>query len=209
MDVDGDDGYSDDDLDALADDTFHRLEEHAITSTQQVAQGNHAFFPPHGWPHNKASMPLASGLERLPVGSGLGLQEDFDYPQQPSSDYGEMDDELLDGEIYDAAEEPGVNAIQASRAAHISYRESTQREHWRQQRYAIPPVQPESGPQRARTGPQLSNGTHASRAKTRAIDETLDNDSVPQPGSQADMTTLQAQLLEVCESKWSKSINYL
>ncbi|KAL8946536.1 MAG: hypothetical protein Q9222_007080 [Ikaeria aurantiellina] len=144
MDVDEDEEYSDDDLDALPDDTFHKLQEDAFTSTQQAAPVRGARLPPIARLHDKAPGTITHGLGDLSVGGILrpfASQTDFDYPHQPSSDYGDLEDDMLDGEIYDAAEEPSTNAIQASRAASVPYGESTQREHWRKQRYGMPSMQ--------------------------------------------------------------------
>ncbi|KAL8712002.1 MAG: hypothetical protein Q9220_003698 [cf. Caloplaca sp. 1 TL-2023] len=141
MDVDEDEDYSDDDLDALPDDTFHKLQEDAFTSTQQAAWGRGARPTPHAKLHDKAQGAITQGLGNLSVRGvfePFAPQADDNYPHQPSSDYGDLEDDMLDGEIYDAAEEPGINAIQASRAASIPYGESTQRELWRKQRYGMP-----------------------------------------------------------------------
>ncbi|KAL9016929.1 MAG: hypothetical protein Q9185_005715 [Variospora sp. 1 TL-2023] len=171
MDVDEDDGYSDDDLDALPDDTFRRLQEHAITSTQHAARDNHTSFLPAPRSQGKAPAALTGGLERLSVAHGLGPQDDLAFPQNPSSDYGDFDDEMLDGDIYDAAEEPGINAIQASRAANLPHAESTQREPWRQQRYAIPQFDNKPGLLHAQAGQRLREGVNGSRPKTKeAVD---------------------------------------
>ncbi|KAI4096304.1 MAG: hypothetical protein LQ344_001130 [Seirophora lacunosa] len=200
MDVDEDDGYSDDDLDALPDDTLDRLQEHAITSTQQAIRDSHASFLPAHTPQGNAPAALAGGLERLSVANGLPLEDDQGFPQHPSSDYGDLDDEMLDGEIYDAAEEPGINAIQASRAANVPHGESTQRELWRHQRYAIPQLNNEPGISRAQAAQGVLEGGNGSRPKTKETTDrpnadNEDNDS--QSGSQAGMKALQAQILEL------------
>lgn len=196
MDVDGDGEYSDDDLDLLPDDTFHRLQEHAITSTQQAPRVNNASHPSLGPPTKKASVPLAGDLNRLSVTEDSVLQDDLDFPHQPSSDYGDLDDDMLDGEIYDAAEEPGVNAIQASRAANISFNESTQRELWRKQRYSVPSHRDLDLPQ-VKAKPPISNGARSSQHESGEDGEhSVYNDDVG-INRQSDLDALQAQILEV------------
>ncbi|KAL9600069.1 MAG: hypothetical protein Q9219_003439 [cf. Caloplaca sp. 3 TL-2023] len=192
MDVDEDGDYSDDDLDALPDDTFHQLQEHAITSTQHAATTNnvHPFQP-----ENKISGALAGGVERLSFSRHPAVEEDLDFQHHPSSDYGDLDDDMLDGEIYDAAEEPAVNAVHASKAADIPRGESTQRELWRKQRYSVS-SHPGLEPTLARAGPQLRNGntTHLERRKAG---ERLSNKDTSDPAHQSDLDTLHAQVLEL------------
>ncbi|KAI4279117.1 MAG: hypothetical protein L6R35_006064 [Caloplaca aegaea] len=200
MDVDEDDGYSDDDLDALPDDTFRRLQEHAITSTQHAARDNHTSFLPAPRSQGKAPAALTGGLERLSVANGLGPQDDLAFPQHPSSDYGDLDDEMLDGDIYDAAEEPGINAIQASKTANLPHAESTQREPWRQQRYAIPQFDNKPGLLHAQAGQRLREGVNGSRPKTKEAVDMPHVDNVGDSGhsvSQSGMEAMQAQLLEL------------
>lgn len=196
MDVDGDGEYSDDDLDLLPDDTFHRLQEHAITSTQQAPRGNNASRPSLALPPKKTSAPLAGDLRRLSVAEDLVLQEGLDFPQQPSSDYGDLDDDMLDGEIYDAAEEPGVNAIQASRAANIPFAENTQRELWRRQRYSVPSHHNLDLPQ-VRAKPPKSNFAPGSQLKSREDDEYSSQNGDAGTERQPDLDVLQAQILEL------------
>lgn len=197
MDVDEGDDYSDDDLDALPVDAFHTLEEHAITSTQQAATRNHVSYLPAGNAQNKGPGPLANRLERLSVVSGLGPKEDSGYPQQPSSDYGDLDDEMLDGEIYDAAGEPGVNAIQASRAASIPYSDNTQREHRRQQRYGMPSKHPDPGPPQVDAEASGGKGVNGVHLKPIEAVQTLYDGGNTRSGQQSDVVALQAQIEEV------------
>lgn len=129
-----DDGYSDDDLDALPDHDFHELQENAIRLTQQprdrhVSLSNLKSPRAHG---------IAGGLGRLSVGgkdSYNGLPEE---PHQASSDYGDFDDEMLEGEIFDAAEQPALVSRHDNRVIGHITSENTQREQWRQQRYGVP-----------------------------------------------------------------------
>ena len=121
----GDDGYVDDELDTLPVDAFHELQEDAVRSTQQ------ALLPVAQQPNPGV---LAGGFGRLSVGPdvkayGKGLQE-------PSSDYGDFDDEMLDGEIFDGADQ--YTTYDRAQSV-VPAGESTQREQWRLQRHGAPP----------------------------------------------------------------------
>ena len=127
--IEEDDGYSDDDLDALPVQAFQELQQDAIRSTQQ---------------------PRALGKDPLPyvnrdgaTNGRLGAFEKLSidhqgnsYAHQPSSDYGDFDDEMLDGEIFDAAEEPSILPEESNTVRVLG--ESTQREQWMQQGYGDP-----------------------------------------------------------------------
>lgn len=199
MDVDEDDGYSDDDLDALPVDTFQTLQHHAIISTQQAAGTSCSSVLPAFKPHKGVSGALSGGLERLSVtGRGPSVQDEFDDPQHPSSDYGELDDEMLDGEIYNAAEGPGIDPVEASRAANIAYGVNTQRELWRERRYGGPSVPTNSGLPGMQVAPPLPNGNHGSPSNTREAKGFSNGVSAPISELQPDINDLQTQLLEVC-----------
>lgn len=132
-----DDGYSDDDLDALPEYAFDELQENAVKSTQQptarlqLPDQNRSLRPVTGG--------KTDGLSRLPGGGLVHNDHGSHAPPQPSSDYGDFDDEMLDGEIFDAAEEPALAA--KYEASHVSgpIGERTQREQWPQQRYGQSP----------------------------------------------------------------------
>lgn len=102
--VDEEDGYSDDDLDALPVDAFHELQQNAIRSTQPPEYRNKSAHPVG------TSVQLPGPVGRIAVHGNLDNASNTSfartYAQQPSSDYGDFDDEMLDGEIFDAAEEP-------------------------------------------------------------------------------------------------------
>lgn len=131
--VDEGDGYSDDDLDALPVDTFHELQQNAIRSTQ----------PPEY--HDDLAHPVGRPVQLLgPAGriADHGNVENASntpitrtYAHQPSSDYGDFDDEMLDGEILDAAEEPVIITGREGGVVGRPIGESTQREEFRQQRF--------------------------------------------------------------------------
>ena len=126
-----DDAYSDDDLDALPVNAFQELQEDAFRSTQQprgdVLQNISSIQRP-------APAEMCGSFDRLSV--GLDAAAHLQRPQEPSSDYGDFDDEMLDGEIFDGAEQFAANARTGSA---FPLGERTQREQWRQQRYGLPP----------------------------------------------------------------------
>ncbi|KAL8651468.1 MAG: hypothetical protein Q9226_004694 [Calogaya cf. arnoldii] len=182
--------YSDDDLDALPDGTFQELQEHALESTQQAARER----PPTLPPQKRTPAAIAQGLERLSVRGPhppFTSQRESNFPQLPSSDYGDLDDEMLDGEIYDTAEEPGANAIQASRAASLPVAaENTQREQWRAQRYGPLPKHMQSNvPQRYE-----SQGNHI---KLGDVQETASDHDTVRHSIPPDIDALNAQILEL------------
>ncbi|KAL8660652.1 MAG: hypothetical protein Q9202_006356 [Teloschistes flavicans] len=206
MDVDEDGGYSDDDLDALPDDAYHQLQEHAIASTQHAAKATYPTLPPAlppaGRVQNKAPGALTGGLERLSVAPNhptFSTEPWQEFPNQPSSDYGDLDDDMLDGEIYDAAEEPGVDAIQASRAANLQYGESTQREQWRHQRCSIPATRLDLTVPPAQTTVQqrMLDGTNGHHVEAREAEELASPKDGSRSSIQPDIDALHAEILEL------------
>jgi len=134
----GDDGYSDDHLDALPDHALEELQENAIRSTQQtITRGQ---LPAPGQSSRAGDPDPAGGFGRSLVGEAvtdIPLQR---VPLLPSSDYGDFDDEMLDGEIFDAAEEPALAAEYEAANGLRGIGETTQREEWRQRRYGPSPL---------------------------------------------------------------------
>lgn len=124
-----DDDYSDDDLDALPDRAFHELQETAIQSTQPILN------PQVQLPTLKHSARLAGGLGLLSVGGPTSHAPNQHAFQAPSSDYGDFDEEMLDGEIFDAAEEPALVTKCEADTGGKEPGEFTQREQWRLQHY--------------------------------------------------------------------------
>lgn len=99
--IEEDDGYSDDDLDALPVHDFHELQQDAIRSTQQprvLEQGQRPYVSHESVVNNR---PRGSGKSSVNANGNS-------YSHQPSSDYGDFDDEMLDGEIFDAADQPSI-----------------------------------------------------------------------------------------------------
>ena len=99
--IEEDDGYSDDELDELPVNDFHELQQEAIRSTQQPQLVGRSYHP-HG-NYNATSNTRQSAHDELSVDDNC-----TSYPHQPSSDYGDFDDEMLDGEIFDAAAPPSI-----------------------------------------------------------------------------------------------------
>lgn len=131
------DGYSDDDLDALPDHAFHELQENAVRSTQQPK--SRVQLPAFTHSLRPEAVGIAAGFDRLTVGGLVSNASGARLPQQPSSDYGDFDDEMLEGEIFDAAEQPALAAEYEGNAVQGQTGKSTQREQCRQQRYSLPP----------------------------------------------------------------------
>ena len=198
-----DEGYSDDDLDALPDHTFHELQEKAFSSTQQpIARPQ---LPALRQPPRPDAPALAGGFGRLAVaGASVHAGNSHDF-QPPSSDYGDFDDEMLDGEIFDAAESPNLAAKYDTRAINERVGESTQREHWRQQRYGLPPdsTTPEQHTRQQRATRISAPNLAVPNAKYNDVQFSLPvrneaRDSIPEPvQSVTDVEELQAQVRKV------------
>lgn len=138
--VDEGDGYSDDDLDALPADAFQELQQNAIRSTQQLGH-KEQLAPPSGFVQGLSeSEDPRRGFRNLAVSSNAFYKAPAQVrPQQASSDYGDFDDEMLDGEIFDAAEEPVILKERIGGFASRPLGANTQREQWRPQRFGAPP----------------------------------------------------------------------
>ncbi len=215
-----DEGYSDDDLDALPDHTFHELQEKAFSSTQlPIARPQ---LPALRQPPRHDPPALAGGFGRLAVaGASAHASNPHDF-QTPSSDYGDFDDEMLDGEIFDAAELPTLAARYDTRAIDERVGETTQREHWRQQRYGLPPPDSRTPEQHTRqqraariSGPNVAvPNTKYNDHQIRGPVQNEARDSIPEPfQGVADVEALQAQVQKVSVvqnsmtgGKWADSI---
>lgn len=206
----GDDGYSDDDLDALPDHAFHELQQDAFRSTQQPR--NPVELPPVLPPHRPWTANLAGGFGRLPV---VGDAADYRYGgHQPSSDYGDFDDEMLDGEIFDGAEQATVATKYEGAHAAGPAGESTQREQWRQQRYGQPPAKAGYSSQQQVGLGQAASTTYLQHGASNSSKHLTDDfhGQYPKPGAllaleSADVDSLQAQVQKV--ESLSRSPEYL
>lgn len=199
-----DDGYSDDDLDALPDHAFHELQEKAFRSTQQpIARPQ---LPALRQPPRQDPPGLAGGFGRRSVAGVSNHAGNSHNFQTPSSDYGDFDDEMLDGEIFDAAEHPNLAARYDTKAVEERAGETTQREHWRQQRYGLPPPDSRTPEQHTRQQP----ATHISRPNVAIPDAKYSDiqirgpmlhgarESIAEPvQGVADVEALQAQVQKV------------
>lgn len=124
-----DDGYSDDDLDTLPVHAFQELQQNAIRSTQQPQV------------HEQGQMPYPA---LVVVANGrLGISEQpsiaangNNYTHQPSSDYGDFDGEMLDGEIFDATEQQSI-LLGESKPLRVAD-ENAYMEPWTQREYGGP-----------------------------------------------------------------------
>ena len=210
-DIDEDDGFLDDDLDALISQDFLELQQRALRSTQQQKPTFPAVPRLQEISH---TMPVGSG-RRSPRGSIDGKSRPLAqaYTDNPSSDYGDLDDEVLDAGLLDVSRDPLHTAI-ANAAGHRPQGESTQREQWRQQRYAGPSnlLRPDQV-QSASTGKHsqsITGDDHNARTETDLEDEeelleAPDQIVEPVLGAATDhVDDLQAKIVEVTESRFFK-----
>jgi len=121
--IEEDDGYSDDDLDALPIHAFQELQQDAIRSTQQPRVCG------QGQKSNPSLKAVRAGASEQPLIEANGKN----YSHEPSSDYGDFDDEMLDGEIFDASEQQSI--LPAKNSTLRVADESVLGEPWMQQDY--------------------------------------------------------------------------
>ena len=205
----GEDGYSDDDLDALPDHAFDELQENAVKSTQQPA--THAQIPALKDQRKPQAIDLAVGFGQVSIGATGGQKLGQRALPPPSSDYGDFDDEMLDGEVLDgdALNTPPVFNASTAHDIFVADRlagESTQRENWRQDRYGGFQTKPEAyiaptGTQPATKVPSINDTTHhrlqdppyAGHSSVSARHEA----TTPARPQQEDVEALQAQVQKV------------
>ena len=200
-----DDGYSDDDLDALPDYAFHELQEDAVRSTQQPS--TRAQLPALRQPPQPDPPKLGDGFGRLSVGKPFGNANDQHNYQPLSSDYGDFDDEMLDGEIFDGAEEPSLAVKYDARVVDKGPGDSTLREQWRQRRYGAPLAEPRIPEPHAREqvaarepirNVAIPQRTHNGVQRTNSVRPRNGDTSVqPLLHGAADVEALQAQVQKV------------
>ena len=198
-----DDDYYDDDLDALPDHAFHELQQNAIQSTQQPSLSAQVQLPTINHPKG-----FVNGFGRLSVAGSTSHAANQSAFQAPSSDYGDFDDDMLDGEIFDAGEEPALAVRYKAGACGQESGEVSQRELWRLQRHGrnqrnsepIETGQPTS--QQGAVGAPLdyynclgnSNATVQGGEAMSLVDE---NQIRPPPQERIDVIALQAQVQKV------------
>ncbi|KAI9715580.1 MAG: hypothetical protein M1812_005884 [Candelaria pacifica] len=135
---DDDDFFSDDDLDALPVDALNELEQNAVYSTQQkpatIVRNNERLGQSH---HTLPALP-STPARHDGVRYGHEAQQrasHADYEPQPSSDYGNFDDEALEAALIDAEEPPAIVNDAGKILENKVAVGLTQREQWRIGRY--------------------------------------------------------------------------
>lgn len=198
-----DDDYHDDDLDALPDHAFHELQQNAIQSTQQPSLSAQVQLPtvkqPKGYLNRFGRLSVAGSTSHVTNQSAF---------QAPSSDYGDFDDDMLDGEIFDAGEEPAL-AVRYKAGAHgQGIGEHSQGEQWRlqhhgpNQRNSEPIETEQSISQQGAVGTPLDYGNglgdpNATVQGGKIMHLVDENQTRPPPQDRADVIALQAQVQKV------------
>ena len=189
---DDDDGFSDEDLDALTAHDFYQLQENAVRFTQAATQAA------------KAAVVVPRSPEK-PIDAA-------------SSDYGEIDDDLiLNDDLLDDQKEESVEQP-APVASYVNQNlpgESTQREQWRKNRYAANQA-PAANPRWDSLGPHPDPGisskqieSHRPHAQVKIDQDVVMLDSSPQKGDSPDVVALQAKIAEVGDELRSIIISIL
>ena len=190
--IEEDDGYSDDDLDALPVHAFQELQQDAIRSTQQPPAFQHYQAPSVKQSAQVATFGNIGAFDRLSVDDyGRNTQ------QQPSSDYGDFDDEMLDGEIFDtAAEQP--NLLQ-SQLNHLPLaRERTPGEPWRQPHHKAPSPSRLYHPQQAIAGQRFNSASQEFEPLSPRLVPDVESKATSQPVCAPEIpAVLQAKLEEL------------
>lgn len=198
-----DDDYYDDDLDALPDHAFHQLQKNAIQSTQQPSLSAQVQLPTVKQPKG-----LLNDFGRLSVAGSTSHVTNQSAFQAPSSDYGDFDDDMLDGEIFDAGEEPALAVRYKTGARGQGVGEHSQREQWRLQRHG--PNQHNSEPieteqrisQQGAVGAPLDYANGLGDPNTtvqggKVMHLADENQTRPPPQDRTDVIALQAQVQKV------------
>ncbi|KAI9825519.1 MAG: hypothetical protein M1819_000511 [Sarea resinae] len=218
-DIDDDDFFTDDDLDALPANALEDLEQKAFESTQQRAVNAHAtsLHSHHTTDKFNALSRDQASLQpphRQPHAGQSGLHGRY-QPQEPSSDYGEFEDEALEAGFLDAAE-PVREAPAPFVGGNIG--DVNQREQWPQLRDAGNENHQVLQPQQGYPTPHQLRGNHQHHLKdsgffqdydARPLDErpnaldTLDQRQGEEPVElhNEEVSLLQAQLQELLEER--------
>ena len=134
-DIDGDEGFLDDDLDALISQDFLELQQKAIHSTQQQNLAAPAVQRLQDISHTRPSGSLQKASRGIIDRNSRPLAQV--YPDNPSSDYGDLDDEVLDAGLLDVPRD-SLHTNFMNAAGQRPQGENTQQEQWRHQRYSGP-----------------------------------------------------------------------
>ena len=211
MDVIGDgesDGYLDDDLDALISEDFLELQQRAIQSTQQQRQQSIAQDI-----HSLPSTATVTLRKRTPHAAGKtsGQPQAESFISNPSSDYGDLDDEVLDAGLIDSPRNllagkatnnfiPGVAGVGA------------QPEQWRQQPFSVAQQLRGAGPRtldyqgRPNSNPARQTRNHGESFGEE--DDMLDNDMVEAAPAHRHGSELQALEAKVAEVRPTIAVIY-
>ena len=198
-----DDDYFDGDLEALPDLTFHELQRNAIQATQQPS-----LSPQVQLPTIKKTTGLTSGLGGLSVTGSDNHAANPSALLAPSSDYGDFDDDMLDGEIFDGAEEPALAVRYKAATRESDSGAPSQREQWRLQRHrpnqrgSEPIETQQSVSQQGAVGLPSDNGnglggTQATAQEGRVMYSGEEGRTRPPPKETTDVIALQAQVQKV------------
>ena len=197
--VQEDGGYSDDDLDALPPDAFQELQENALRLTQQPHIRGNASLTTINCSPTKSTINLTGGIGGFSFARTTSQQGHVPaHPEPPSSDYGDFDDEMLDGEIYDAAEQPAFPVSRNNAVLATAADDSTRRDEWRQQRYGGPPQLPRyEEQQRSYKPPGTFAVQNQGRDRNAAYNSHQPNE-MPLSQDGEDVEGLRAQIQKVC-----------
>ncbi len=157
-----DDFFSDDDLDALPANALDELEQNAVYSTQQkraALNGNERQDISYNTLPTLPSTGTIKGGPRY-VPEAQQRANHIDYEPQPSSDYGNFDDEALEAALIDAEEPPAI-VNDAERILENKVAEGvTQREQSRIRRYGAGHASHGNGNAEQRGGVQGLQNNH-------------------------------------------------
>jgi hypothetical protein len=143
--IDEDDGFIDNDLDAFTADDFLELQQQAIRATQR---------PDY-------SLPSSANVTLRPKGLPVDGDAAGQTPPHPSSDYGDLDEEVLNAAGLDDPQ-TFLAGRQVGEVAPVNVGEAVLREQWRHQRYSgLPQLQKQHPGFQARSGPGFVHVNHA------------------------------------------------
>jgi hypothetical protein len=160
--IQGEESYSDDDLDELAADDFEELQWAALQAAQHAAADGKRYTHFHSIKIN-----WAAGLMCILRGHARPTEK---YQSHPSSDYGDLDEE-----VFDLASQQPIGAQANSIANKTAARGPAQQEQWRQDRYPDPYAQ--------RTGYQERQATRLAQSPV-----ALAHRQVAHPAESGDFT---------------------
>ena len=196
-DIDGDEGFLDDDLDALISQDFLELQQRALHSTQQQKPA----LPSYGLQDSSHARPVISA-RRSPrrISNSNSRTQAKVYPENLSSDYGDLDDEVLDAGLLDIPRGPH-EVISKTSIGPRPLGESTQREQWRHQRFSGPATLPEANRNQWASKDQESNAILGGSRTVVTEEVRLDDEE--------EMLDVSGQIDEPVTGKESNSVDEL